>query len=310
MWRAPAIAIGLLSVVCGAAQAAIPRAGTILVADLAATVGGGGGALFAVDPRTGKQRVIASGTRFVDPEGVVVEPATCSAIVTDAGAARILRVNLATGRITTIADGPPMSHPVGGVLDERGRLLTSDENAFPDGNGGVIRVDLRTGRQTPVGMGGNFITPLGVALAPNGRTFVADADSFAGSRGGVIELNRATGSQRVISIDPAPGQHPQGILWHGTSLYLSDLARNGIFRVNLKTGVQKAVAVGAPLVSPREVVADGEGGLLTADASAQAVFRIDLRNGAVKAVSAGRGFVAPFGIAVVPECPRARRSAR
>jgi streptogramin lyase len=113
-----------------------------------------------------------------------------------------------------------------------------------------------------------------------------------------------------VSVDPGPGQHPQGILWHGTSLYLSDLARNGIFRVNVRTGLQKAVAVGAPLISPREIAADGRGGLLTSDASARAVFRIDLRTGAVRTVSTGGSFVAPFGIALVPDCPGARRRAR
>ncbi|WCB94118.1 hypothetical protein DSM104299_02846 [Baekduia alba] len=281
-----------------AVPAAQPKpVGTILVADLEAN------RLVAVDPATGAQSVVAEGGPFVDPEGLVVDPATCDAIVSDAGAAKIFRVSLADGTITTIAGGPPLVHPVGGVLDEQGRLLSSDEEAL-GGSGGVIRVDLRSGEQTVVAGGGSFVTPLGVALAPDGRTFVADADAFADTRGGVIAVDRASGAQTVVSQDPGPGQHPQGILWHDGRLLLTDMQRGGLFTVDpASPGVQTPVVVGHGLQTPREIEGDGPGRALIADAGAKSVFRVDLGTGAVQTVTSGGLLMTPFGIATVPTCP-------
>jgi streptogramin lyase len=291
-----------LAAVAGApatvAFAAQPRpVGTILVADLQAN------AIFAIDPTTGAQSVVASGGPFVDPEGLVVDPATCDAIVSDAGAGAIFRVSLVDGSITAIASGRPLVHPVGGVLDGQGRLLSSDEEAFDGSTGGVIAVDLKTGTQTVVASGGNFVTPLGVALAPDGTTYVADADSFADTRGGVIAIDRSTGTQTVVSQDPGPSQHPQGILWWDGRLLLTDMTRGGLFAVDTATGAQSPVVVGNGLSTPREIEGDGAGTVLIADAGARSVFRIDLATGVVQTVSSLGQLLSPFGIAKVPACP-------
>lgn len=288
------VAALLAGPVAGASAGALPPAGTILVADLEAN------AVFAIDPATGAQSVVASGGPFENPEGLVVEPGTCDAIVSDAAAAKVFRVSLADGTITTIASGPPMVHPVGGVLDERGHLLSSDEEAFAGNPGGVIDVDLQTGQQTVVASAGNFVTPLGVALAPDGTTYVADADAFADARGGVIRVDRSSGAQTVVSVDPGAGQHPQGILWWQGQMLLTDMARGGLFRVDPTTGAQTPVVVGSGLVTPREIEGDDADHVLVADYSARAVFRVTLSTGAVQTVSSGGLLVGAFGIATVP----------
>ena len=159
---------------------AIESGGGILVADPDSQVpmAGPQGAIIAVDPATGAQRLITSNASsqadlFGDPSGVAVEtPGTL--LVANTGAVAnstgVILVNRSSGQQYALSTDAIFTKPTGIAMDLDGHALVADSNAF-GGNGGVIRIDPVTGTRTALSGNPNvpdalFVDPSGITVVP------------------------------------------------------------------------------------------------------------------------------------------------
>lgn len=155
---------------------ALDTAGQILVSDLGIVSGVLVVRIIRVDPMTGAQTLVSSGSSAVSPEpGGIALDALGRILVADAFGAfagRIIRVDPGTGSQTTISSGGSLVDPFDVALDAAGQILVADASAF-GGGGGIIRVDPGAGVQTTVsnntlsvaaGGGAFFVDPVGVAV--------------------------------------------------------------------------------------------------------------------------------------------------
>ena len=159
---------------------AVERSGTVLVADpqSPAPVSGTEGAIVAVDPLTGAQRLVTNNDNsqadlFADPRGIAIEtPGTLLTANTsaDPAATGIVLVSRFSGQQYGLATDASFSSPTGITMDLDGKALVADAEAF-GGGGGLIRVDPITGTRTTVS--GNpdlpdtqFVDPSGVIVVP------------------------------------------------------------------------------------------------------------------------------------------------
>jgi Ca2+-binding RTX toxin-like protein len=159
---------------------AVERDGTILVADpdSPAPASGTDGAIIAVDPVTGAQRLVTNNDAsqadlFGDPLGIAIEtPGTllvANASPTPAANGVVL-VNRSSGQQYGLATEGMFTTPTGIAEDLDGRAVVADSGAF-GGTGGVIRVDPATGTQVaisgnPNSPGALFVDPTGILVTP------------------------------------------------------------------------------------------------------------------------------------------------
>jgi sugar lactone lactonase YvrE len=159
---------------------AIEPGGGILVADPDSQVpmAGPQGAIIAVDPATGAQRLITSNSTsqadlFGDPAGVAVEtPGTLLVANTGASSSStgVILVNRSSGQQYALSTDAGFVAPSAIAMDLDGKALVADRDAF-GGNGGVIRVDPVTGARTilsgnPTAPDALFVDPSGIIVVP------------------------------------------------------------------------------------------------------------------------------------------------
>lgn len=195
------------------------------------------GAIIEVNLVTGKQSLLATDPRFVDPTDVVIDPATGDMFVLDRGAGTggfgaIWRVHEDTvGGITVTmvhdggymfpGDSPwRMKAPHGMDIDPQGRLVIADNDAGPGlySSGTIFRIDPNaapvdvnnpgsTPRETiafnangPADSPGSYFTdPYDVIVRPDGY-YVADSkDNVSLSAGGIIRVDPTTGVQTFVA---------------------------------------------------------------------------------------------------------------
>jgi sugar lactone lactonase YvrE len=159
---------------------AIERSGTILVADPGspAPLSASTGAIVAVDPASGAQKVVTSNDTsqadlLADPMGVAIEtPGTLLVANTSANPVSngVILVNRSSGQQYALATGGGFTAPSGIAVDLDGKALVADSTAF-GGRGGVIRVDPTTGVTGTVSGDPNspdalFVDPQGLMVAP------------------------------------------------------------------------------------------------------------------------------------------------
>ena len=158
----------------------VERSGTVLVADpeTPAPVSGTEGAIIAVDPVTGAQKLVTSNDNsqadlFADPRGIAVEtPGTLltANTSTDPASTGVVLVSRASGQQYGLATDATFSSPTGISIDLDGQALVADSAAF-GGGGGLIRVDPVTGARStvsgdPTSPGTLFVDPSGVVVVP------------------------------------------------------------------------------------------------------------------------------------------------
>jgi Ca2+-binding RTX toxin-like protein len=158
---------------------AIERSGTILVADpdSPAPVSGTTGAIIAVDPGTGAQKLITDNDNsqtdlFADPLGVAIETPGTLLVANRAGdptANGVILVNRSSGQQYGLAIDGGFVAPSGITMDLDGRALVADSAAF-GGGGGLIRVDPNSGVQSTVS--GNPTSPDALFVDPQGLMVV------------------------------------------------------------------------------------------------------------------------------------------
>ena len=171
-----------------------------------------------VDPRTGRQSLIATNARsrragtpalFLEPAGVAVAPGGTIFVVDVAafgGSGGVVAVDPATGRQTAVTSNrislqaggqEPFSEPNSLALDGRGGLFVTDRERHS-----VIRVDLSSGRAARFSTnrisrrrGGSAVlaNPRGVALTRGGDLIVADR-----ALEGLIRIDGRTGRQKRV----------------------------------------------------------------------------------------------------------------
>lgn len=273
-------------------------AGTILVADRSAL--GGTGALIAVDPSNGTQRLISSGGDFANPSGVAVEPGG-SILVADSdsfgGAGGVIRVNPDNGAQTVLAQGGLLANPFALDLEAAGTIVVAS-----GGGARVTRVDLQSGAQSRVAPQDRFEMAVDVAVAPDG-SILAVVDVESG--GSLVRLDRVSGEPIPLTgaefhNPTGVAVEPDGLLWvledrHGVgpSLVRYDsttgqrtlLSSRGLFRGLFRVVIEPS---GNFVVSDPDMV-DGHGRLV----------RVARQGGTQSVLSEGGHLVHPFGIAVV-----------
>jgi Ca2+-binding RTX toxin-like protein len=159
---------------------ALESGGSILVADPDSPVPSAGpeGAIIAVDPTTGAQKLITGNASsqsdlFGDPLGVAVEtPGTLLVANTTAAASStgVILVNRSSGQQYALSTDDGFVSPAAIAMDLDGKALVADRDAF-GGNGGVIRVDPVTGARTILSGNPNapdalFVDPSGILVVP------------------------------------------------------------------------------------------------------------------------------------------------
>ncbi|HUR23354.1 MAG TPA: hypothetical protein VMZ73_05720 [Acidimicrobiales bacterium] len=272
--------------------------GTILVADRSAL--DGTGALIAVDPSDGTQRLISSGANFANPSGVALE-AGGTVLVADsdafAGAGGLIRIDPGNGAQSPLSQGGLLANPFAVDVEADGTIVVAS-----GGGARVTRVDPQSGAQSKVPPSEGLESAVEVVIAPDGSLLVVvDVE-----RGGtLIRLDRLSG-ERI----PLPGAEfhnpigvavdPDGIIWmvedrHGVG--------PSLVRYDSTTGQRTLLTSRGLLRGPFRVVVEVSGDFVVSDPDIVdghgRLVRVDRQTGAQSVLSEGGHFVHPFGIAVV-----------
>src|SRR4051795_13687704 len=142
----------------------------------------------------------------------------------------ILKLNPQTGKVTTVASGPPLSQPSGITVANNGKLLVSD-----DGANAIFRVDPASGKVHEVASG-PFVFPFDLEQSQAGSIYVTDADAGPGATGAVFRVNPKNGNVSTV-VQGGSLVNPWGLaLGRQGKLFLADDRENSpgrIFKVNI-----------------------------------------------------------------------------
>jgi hypothetical protein len=256
------------------------------------------GAVIAIDPNTGQQKVVARGTvmgadgqNHPDPTSYINGPNTLVFMngylyVADEGDAsgtihNIVQIDPSTGtqRLITDGSGGGFSVPVGLVAPSGAAdfLYVADEpgNVQGTGPGAIWQVNLTTGQQTILSQGGLLGRPTDVAQDPSGNLVVATtgsaSDDYAGS---VVLVNTQTGAQTLITSFAADSGIDSVTVGRDGSIFVGAIGVGAspgqVIAVNPLTDVQRTVTSGGylSLVEGMTVFQDdGNGGFMPPAAS-------------------------------------------
>jgi DNA-binding beta-propeller fold protein YncE len=238
------------------------------------------GAVIRVDPLTGVQSLVSSGSEFFDPAGIAVAP-DGQIYVADNRApdndGAVIRVDPRSGAQTLVTERSSapgrgeLDLPFGIAVERDGKLVVSNRESpaslplLCQILGKVVRVDPVTGKQTRVSSAGHIAWPLGLTVRPDGGIVVANE---CGAGGGVVLLDPLGLVQRLLTPNG-----PRDVLVTPE-------------RIALDPG-------GRLLVSDFGAGPDGEGGIVS----------VDPDTGAQSLVHAGELFNHPLGIAAVVNRP-------
>lgn len=274
-------ALALALAAPAAAPAAVQlRPGDILVAG---TTRGGNGAVFRVDPRSGRQTIVSIGSLLFSPSDIELAP-DGRILVMDPG-------SLFGGSIVAVDAGKPggpttnqtlvSNHQISGpdLFDTPLGLTVSGRRIFVADAGvpGVIAVD-RDGQQRLVASGELFASPVAIDLAPGPRLFVADTFGTENRDGSIISVNPANGSQSLVAAGVINEREdlvePSGIVVTQPTVYVADRDSqadgSGAVIATSLTGGKRVVASNAGpgpdlFNDPSGIALDGRGNLVVGD---------------------------------------------
>ncbi|MGH3919141.1 MAG: hypothetical protein ACRDSG_08905 [Pseudonocardiaceae bacterium] len=216
-----------------------------------------------MDPATGTQSIVSSGSMFIRPMGLAVE-ASGTLLVADPFAVgdfgAVIRVDPATGEQFEFSLGEGSDtelplRPMALAVDADGSILVLEQTGGGVG-GRVVRADAATGTRTLVSSGGDFVSPTAVAVEADGSILVADANAFGGG-GGVIRINSATGEQTTVS-SGGDFVGPLGIAVEADgTILIGDVdafgGDGGLIRVDPATGAQTRLSSGGSFRRPGRI---------------------------------------------------------
>jgi streptogramin lyase len=217
---------------------AVAPDGALIVADE------GSESVFSITP-DGKVGTVVSGEGLQDPSGVALAPAG-QAYLTDRQTDDVLRLDLATGALTPVAE---LNNPMGIAMDAAGKLLVADGIA-------LRRVDPGTGAVTTLASGAPLDEPQDVAVALDGTLFVAGDDQ-------VVRVNPANGAKTVLA-SGSPLTDPRGIdIEPDGDLVVADgqWAGGSVIHVDRETGAKSVVANGGLFRVPSGIATVGGAGV-------------------------------------------------
>ena len=262
---------GAIALLAGRATAAADE--TYVVDDDAGT--GGLGALFRVDPISGKRSLVsdfgdpAQGPLGDDPRDLAPEAAgTVLVIDLNAGTGgfgALFRVDPASGDRSLVSDfgnraqGPLGAAPVGLVLEAGGTVLVIDIDSGTGFNGVLFRVDAITGNRSLASDFGNatqgplVAAPRGLALESSGTVLVIDEDAGTNARGALYQVDAISGNRSQVSdfgnaTQGALGIEPIDLVLEagGSVLVIDEDAGTGflgaLFRVDAASGARTLVS--------------------------------------------------------------------
>jgi hypothetical protein len=299
--------------------------GDILVAG---TTRGGNGAVFRVDPDSGRQRIVSIGSLLFSPSDIELAP-DGRILVMDPGSlfgGSIVAIDPRkpggpTTNQTLVSNnqisGPDLfDTPLGLTVSPEGRMFVADA-----GIPGVVAVD-KKGRQRLVTSGDNLASPVAIDLAPGPRLFVADAFGIQNRDGSIIAVNPANGSQSFVAAGVINERddlvEPSGIVVSQPRIFVADRDSqpdgSGAVIVSSTNGGKRVLASNAGpgpdlFNDPSGIALDGHGSLVVGDIMLAPerrgiIVRVAPGNGAMKLLSRGAdgldGLVQPRALTVVP----------
>jgi sugar lactone lactonase YvrE len=172
-----------------------------------------GGAVFRVDPNTGRQSLVAKGGYINGASGLAVihHKLYITDIGDDTGTYRnIVEIDPETGKQRLVSKDGMLYNPLAIVPGPDDNLFVLDEHALANAAGtaagALFEINIATGRQTLVatnaGMGGKLVFPIDLAQDPSGNLIIFNRDSatdFTVGAGGVLRLNPHTGTITIVS---------------------------------------------------------------------------------------------------------------
>jgi len=300
------------------------HAGDILVAG---TTRGGNGAVFRVDPDSGRQRIVSIGSLLFSPTDIELAP-DGRILVMDPGSlfgGSIVAIDPGKGQPTTnqtlvsnhqISGPDVFDTPLGLTVSPEGRMFVADA-----GVPGVIAVN-REGQQRLLTSGENFASPVAIDIAPGPRLFVADSFGVQNRDGSIIAVNPANGSQSFIAAGVINKRddlvEPSGIFVSQPRIFIADRDSqpdgSGAVIVSSTNGGKRVLASNASpgpdlFNDPSGIALDGRGNLVVGDTTAVPdrrgiIVRVAPSNGAMRLLSRGAdgldGLASAQALTVVP----------
>ncbi|MBW2273260.1 MAG: hypothetical protein JRG96_08310 [Deltaproteobacteria bacterium] len=312
-----------ISMWCGPAQAGAPEAvqpepGDIIV--LVAITGSPDPTLLHVDPVTGTQTAIATGTPI--DEGSIVAEVGGTVLFANRNSG-LLRIHPSTGQSSVVA-------PVGLerlAIDSFGNAFgyapiyqTPDEYDLIGYQ--VIRVDPADGSSqvvNPLMLVPSFTDFEAFALEPDGTALMATDDEGLGSPPELIRVSRLgeLSSLAIVSelvwLNDAAVDAAGDILAAGRSSAPSVLEKGGlVVRVNPDTGTTTPINAGAPFQQSTDdnpsmqIAIEPDGTVLVADEQSGVLVRMDPQSGEAEPFVTLTEVNGVYDVSIVPAPPRSR----
>jgi Ca2+-binding RTX toxin-like protein len=306
-----------------ASAAATVDPGDILVAG---TTRGGNGAVFKVDPGSGRQTLVSLGALLFAPSDIELAP-DGRILVMDPG-------SLFGGSIVAIDPDKPggpttnqtlvSNNDISGpdLFDTPLGLTVGDRRIFvADARGRVIAVD-RDGQQRLIAENELFASPVSIDLAPGPRLFVADSFGTENRDGSIIRVDPANGAQRLVASGVINEREdlvePSGIVVSQPTVFVADRdsqddQSGAVIAVGFNGGKRVVASNAGPgpdlFNDPSGIAFDGRGNLVVGDTTPVPdrrgiVIRVAPGTGATRLLSRGGdgldGLVSARALTVVP----------
>ena len=157
---------------------------------------GGAGVVFEIT-ETGRE-VLAAGSPFERPNGIVVDPQdTNRLLVADGELPGVIEVDITTGNANPISEGGDFSEPTNVIVDSDGELIVTDQGAAK-----LFRVSAGGGAPVLLSPAVDeldlFRSPVSTAIDPDGYLHVTDEGS-ATEPGRIVLVSPATGKQWCLN---------------------------------------------------------------------------------------------------------------
>ncbi|HYN49578.1 MAG TPA: PKD domain-containing protein [Thermoleophilaceae bacterium] len=174
------------------------------------------GNLVRIQPNTGAQELLSSGSLFSYPLGVALDGAGRIVFANECGAPGLGRVvtDLIQELLTTNNAADLLVTPERLALDPAGDFLVSDWS-LGDGDGGIVKVDAATGAQSLVRRGELFNHPLGIAAVVSRPPIAA------------LGVPSPVAAGRRVTFDASASRDPEGL----RLAYEWDLNDDGVFEL-------------------------------------------------------------------------------
>jgi len=218
---------GAASLLAGGAPLSDPWAVAVAPDGALLVVDEGAEAVFSIAP-SGTVGTVVVGEGLQDPVGIALAP-DGTAYVSDRQRDEVLRLDLATGALSHVAD---LRNATGLAMEAAGKLLVTDGVA-------LRRIDPGTGAITTVAAGAPLDDPRDVAVQLDGTLYVA------GDRQ-VVRVDPTSGAQSLLATG-APLNDPRAIdIDRDGDLVVADGRSGGgaVIHVDRQTGTQAILASG------------------------------------------------------------------